>query len=326
MMGQGGSILIPIIERDDDDDNDVVINPLAAPQYHLSSSQLRHQSLHSSNGEGEDEVSEPEPSPCQNLMWFLWHTWRDRVHVFTEGVPRSDSPFPPPDHPSLALIEEMRENNNRVINIDDDGNKSSQMGNSASNSIVGVDSMSFNKKKLGDMSISSSKHARKRMDISSIMKSPPSSLFDLSTSMRKKVSFNPILDTSGRRVPPGHHTPQGESLSGLQKSLKERHRLEDSRDHQSVSEDGGVDEVEDIEEYEDQQTLRKEAESATIKNPIFVKFIVCCILLNTLLLASYHYEQPDWLTQVQNIGNIVLSIIFFLEFILRLFALGLFAY
>lgn len=46
------------------------------------------------------------------------------------------------------------------------------------------------------------------------------------------------------------------------------------------------------------------------------------ILLNSILLASQHYEQPDWLTDLQNVGNKVLTGIFAADCAIRLFALG----
>jgi hypothetical protein len=52
--------------------------------------------------------------------------------------------------------------------------------------------------------------------------------------------------------------------------------------------------------------------------------IVCMlvIVLNTVLLASQHYNQPKWLDNFQNTGNIVFSIIFIVESAIRFAALG----
>jgi uncharacterized membrane protein len=46
-------------------------------------------------------------------------------------------------------------------------------------------------------------------------------------------------------------------------------------------------------------------------------------MLNTITLASEHYEQPEWLEDIQNISNDVFSFLFITESILRALALGL---
>jgi len=48
--------------------------------------------------------------------------------------------------------------------------------------------------------------------------------------------------------------------------------------------------------------------------------------LNTFTLASEHYEQPEWLGELQDITNDIFSVLFFLEGALRLMALGFKAY
>ena len=45
----------------------------------------------------------------------------------------------------------------------------------------------------------------------------------------------------------------------------------------------------------------------------FTLFIVLCIALNTVVLASQYHQQPAWLTQVQKISNIVFTSIFCVE-------------
>ena len=58
----------------------------------------------------------------------------------------------------------------------------------------------------------------------------------------------------------------------------------------------------------------------------FTLLIVSLILLNSLTLATEHYEQPDWLTQTQEVANIVFTLLFFLEMALSMIGLGLKAY
>lgn len=58
----------------------------------------------------------------------------------------------------------------------------------------------------------------------------------------------------------------------------------------------------------------------------YTVFIVMLILLNSLTLATEHYEQPLWLSDIQEISNIVFTIIFALEMILNMIGLGLVDY
>lgn len=57
-----------------------------------------------------------------------------------------------------------------------------------------------------------------------------------------------------------------------------------------------------------------------------MSFIVGLILLNSLTLATEHYEQPQWLTDTQKNANIVFTLIFFSEMVLNLIGLGLVEY
>lgn len=50
------------------------------------------------------------------------------------------------------------------------------------------------------------------------------------------------------------------------------------------------------------------------------------ILLNTLFLASEFYDQPEWLTKMQEIGNFVFTIAFGIEMVYLLLVLGVIAY
>lgn len=46
------------------------------------------------------------------------------------------------------------------------------------------------------------------------------------------------------------------------------------------------------------------------------------ILGNSVVLATEHYEQPDWLTETQNIANIFFTVIFACEMLLSMMGLG----
>ena len=55
---------------------------------------------------------------------------------------------------------------------------------------------------------------------------------------------------------------------------------------------------------------------------IFGAVVLIAIILNTLVLASQHHLQPDWLTGVQDVANLVLTVVFLVEMVLKVFALG----
>jgi len=59
-----------------------------------------------------------------------------------------------------------------------------------------------------------------------------------------------------------------------------------------------------------------------IEHPYFERTVIVLILLNTAFLASEHYEQADWLTATQDVGNLFFTIIFLVEMIIKLVALG----
>jgi hypothetical protein len=54
----------------------------------------------------------------------------------------------------------------------------------------------------------------------------------------------------------------------------------------------------------------------------FVFFIIGCIVLNTILLASQHYHQPDWLDTLSSVANIIFTVIFAIELVVVLIAVG----
>uniref|UniRef100_A0A803SLW8 Voltage-dependent L-type calcium channel subunit alpha n=1 Tax=Anolis carolinensis TaxID=28377 RepID=A0A803SLW8_ANOCA len=71
--------------------------------------------------------------------------------------------------------------------------------------------------------------------------------------------------------------------------------------------------------------LRKRCRLA-VKSVSFYWMVLILVFLNTLTIASEHYNQPDWLTQIQAYANKVLLSLFTLEMLLKMYSLGLQAY
>ncbi|XP_078529785.1 voltage-dependent L-type calcium channel subunit alpha-1C isoform X1 [Lissotriton helveticus] len=65
---------------------------------------------------------------------------------------------------------------------------------------------------------------------------------------------------------------------------------------------------------------------AAVKSNVFYWLVIFLVFLNTLTIASEHYNQPDWLTEVQDTANKVLLAMFTAEMLLKMYSLGLQAY
>ncbi|XP_029995135.1 voltage-dependent L-type calcium channel subunit alpha-1D isoform X4 [Sphaeramia orbicularis] len=65
---------------------------------------------------------------------------------------------------------------------------------------------------------------------------------------------------------------------------------------------------------------------AAVKSVTFYWLVIILVFLNTLTIASEHYDQPDWLTEVQDVANKVLLAMFTLEMLVKMYSLGLQAY
>nr|XP_014349652.1 PREDICTED: voltage-dependent L-type calcium channel subunit alpha-1F [Latimeria chalumnae] len=65
---------------------------------------------------------------------------------------------------------------------------------------------------------------------------------------------------------------------------------------------------------------------AAVKSVPFYWVVLLLVFLNTLTIASEHYNQPDWLTQIQGYANKVLLSLFTCEMLLKMYSLGLQAY
>eukprot|EP00759_Apiculatamorpha_spiralis_P048850 PhF_6_TR44136/c0_g1_i1/m.67462 len=62
------------------------------------------------------------------------------------------------------------------------------------------------------------------------------------------------------------------------------------------------------------------------KFTLFGKFILFCIVLNTAILAGQYHGQPDWLSNIYDMTNLVLTCIFAAEMAIKVFAFGPLAY
>ena len=59
-----------------------------------------------------------------------------------------------------------------------------------------------------------------------------------------------------------------------------------------------------------------------VKSQAMFWFIIILVFLNTWVLATEHYNQPDWLGQFQEITNMFFVVLFTLEMLLKMYALG----
>lgn len=65
---------------------------------------------------------------------------------------------------------------------------------------------------------------------------------------------------------------------------------------------------------------------AAVKSNVFYWLVIFLVFLNTLTIASLHHQQPEWLTNIQEIANKVLLALFTGEMLLKMYSLGLQAY
>ncbi|XP_019118054.2 calcium channel, voltage-dependent, L type, alpha 1D subunit, a [Larimichthys crocea] len=63
-----------------------------------------------------------------------------------------------------------------------------------------------------------------------------------------------------------------------------------------------------------------------VKSVTFYWLVIILVFLNTLTISSEHYNQPLWLTQVQDVANKVLLALFTCEMLVKMYSLGLQAY
>ncbi|XP_072328588.1 voltage-dependent L-type calcium channel subunit alpha-1D [Scyliorhinus torazame] len=65
---------------------------------------------------------------------------------------------------------------------------------------------------------------------------------------------------------------------------------------------------------------------AGVKSVTFYWLVIVLVFLNTLTISSEHYNQPFWLTLIQDIANKVLLALFTCEMLVKMYSLGLQAY
>ncbi|XP_048873749.1 voltage-dependent L-type calcium channel subunit alpha-1D-like isoform X2 [Brienomyrus brachyistius] len=65
---------------------------------------------------------------------------------------------------------------------------------------------------------------------------------------------------------------------------------------------------------------------AAVKSVTFYWLVIILVFLNTLTISSEHYNQSDWLTEVQDVANKVLLAMFTCEMLVKMYSLGLQAY
>ncbi|KAM8868463.1 calcium channel, voltage-dependent, L type, alpha 1D subunit, a isoform 15-T15 [Synchiropus picturatus] len=63
-----------------------------------------------------------------------------------------------------------------------------------------------------------------------------------------------------------------------------------------------------------------------VKSVPFYWLVIILVFLNTLTISSEHYNQPLWLTEVQDVANKVLLALFTCEMLVKMYSLGLQAY
>lgn len=59
-----------------------------------------------------------------------------------------------------------------------------------------------------------------------------------------------------------------------------------------------------------------------VKSQVFYWLIIVLVFLNTGVLATEHYRQPDWLDQFQEVTNMFFIGLFSMEMMLKMYSLG----
>ncbi|CAF2035689.1 unnamed protein product [Rotaria magnacalcarata] len=63
-----------------------------------------------------------------------------------------------------------------------------------------------------------------------------------------------------------------------------------------------------------------------VKSQAFYWIVIVLVLMNTVVLASEYYGQPEWLTYTQEIANRIFVILFSFEMLLKMYSLGVTGY
>ncbi|KAK3102999.1 hypothetical protein FSP39_015655 [Pinctada imbricata] len=59
-----------------------------------------------------------------------------------------------------------------------------------------------------------------------------------------------------------------------------------------------------------------------VKSQAFYWLVIIMVFLNTCVLTSEHYKQPDWLDQFQEVANLFFVVLFTFEMLLKMYSLG----
>uniref|UniRef100_A0A4X2KXQ4 Voltage-dependent L-type calcium channel subunit alpha n=1 Tax=Vombatus ursinus TaxID=29139 RepID=A0A4X2KXQ4_VOMUR len=119
--------------------------------------------------------------------------------------------------------------------------------------------------------------------------------------------------------------------------LREKQQLEEdlkgyldwitqAEDIDPENEEEGVDENKRSRRWRRWNRFSRRRCRAAVKSVSFYWLVIVLVFLNTLTISSEHYNQPDWLTQIQDIANKVLLAMFTCEMLVKMYSLGLQAY
>ena len=63
-----------------------------------------------------------------------------------------------------------------------------------------------------------------------------------------------------------------------------------------------------------------------VEHNLFQQFILLCIFINTFSMSIEYHDQPETLTKVVEVSNLIFSFIFSIEMIMKLTAFGFISY
>ncbi|XP_071960409.1 voltage-dependent L-type calcium channel subunit alpha-1D-like isoform X3 [Antedon mediterranea] len=63
-----------------------------------------------------------------------------------------------------------------------------------------------------------------------------------------------------------------------------------------------------------------------VKSQTFYWIVIVMVFINTCILASFHYNQPKWLTTFQDCSNIFFVIVFTIEMVIKMYSIGIDGY
>jgi hypothetical protein len=63
-----------------------------------------------------------------------------------------------------------------------------------------------------------------------------------------------------------------------------------------------------------------------VESPWFQNAILGAILVNSIFMGIEYHEQPDLLTRIVEVSNLIFTVVFFIEMLLKVFGFGVFGY